>query len=63
MKKDAESNAVKQAASQKKEERLVDERPVLEWLKAKGFVSADVKTIGKAHILAAGSLKSPVPDT
>ena len=40
-------------ASLKKEEKLEQERPVLEWLKAKGFATPEVKTIGKAHILAA----------
>ena len=39
-------------ASLKKEEKLEQERPVLEWLKAKGFATPEVKTIGKAHILA-----------
>ena len=52
-KKDAEASAVKQVANQKKEDKLEQERPVLDWLKAKGFATADVKTIGKAHILAA----------
>ena len=52
-KKEAEANAVKQVASLKKEEKLEQERPVLEWLKAKGFATPEVKTIGKAHILAA----------
>ena len=52
-KRDEQTRATKDAVKQKQNEKTIEERPVLEWLKVKGYAPEEVKTIGKAHMVAA----------
>ena len=38
---------------QKQNEKTIEERTVLEWLKVKGYAPEQVKIIGRAHMVAA----------
>ena len=50
--KEAAGKAKKEAVQAKQQDRLDDERPVLQWLKDNNYVPPGTKLIAKAHILA-----------
>ena len=52
-KKDAHTRASKDASKLRQQERLDEEKQVLQWLKDNNFAPPEVKFIGKAHITAA----------
>ena len=51
--KEAAGKAKKEAVQAKQQDRLDEERPVLQWLKDNNYAPPDTKLIAKAHILAA----------